>query len=241
MATSYQVSDIYNLVCEALCEPYRDGLANGLELGIFTEQEFLDLFAVVLLDFLNKTGISKTIFTQQVTFNTSQYVSPPDIIDLQACFVAGIYIDHATLPELDDWIYGWKTMMGQPEYWHEDGLPVKTIELALTPNYTGSSYTIPVGPSYQPPFGEYDVFCTPTNGNLTMVGTTGLLTDTFALDDVIPVVPDSLCYGLFYGIMAEVFTNNSECRDEQRAAWCMARYQESVSLAAAVGGQPFYE
>lgn len=242
MATTFTVANVYDQICEVLCEPRRAGTCPGLQLGIVTQQDFLDLFGVVLADFLNKTGLSLYVFTQAINYNQSQYMSPNDMNSITACFVAGIYIDHATNEILDDWVYGWQTKMGQPEYWHEDGLPVKTIELALNPNYSGTpvDLPLPIDPEDQPPYGTYGTFCTPSDGNLTMVGSAGIDDATFVLADIIPLVPDSFCYALSYGVLAELFSGNAECKDEQRAMYCNARYQESIKLAAAVGGQMFY-
>lgn len=74
--------------------------------------------------------------------------------------------------------------------------------------------------------------------NLTVVGPQGLPSITYTLDSVIPAtIPDSFVPGISYGVLARIFSGDSEARDLQRAAYCHARYQEFYSAGAAVSGQ----
>lgn len=76
------------------------------------------------------------------------------------------------------------------------------------------------------------------DGNLTMVGTQGLPSIAYTLDSVIPAtIPTSFVPGISYGVLARIFSGDSEARDLQRAAYCQARYQEWISAGAAVAGQ----
>lgn len=309
MATTTTVNDIYSVVCDCLLEP----LPTGLSLGIVTEQDFLNLFSLTIQDFIGRSGLVWSIFTQALSFGVSQYQQPNDLNDVKVCFVAGQYIDHSTLADLDDWIYDWQGKVGTPEFWHSDGLAPKTVELALTPNYNGASYALanPADPTLQPPFGVYGLFNGATqgyytgtlgvtgtaatlivgfgqpfdtawnnyypapnivlsgtpwpiqtvidsthltlavapgdggysfsvnignDGNLSMIGPTGLNKITFVLGDVIPVIPDSFCFYLAYGILARIFSTDGEAKDIQRAYYCQSRYTEGCSAAAAVSG-----
>lgn len=305
MATVFTVQDCYQTVCWVLLED------TGLALGIVTQANFLTLFADVLLDFVNRTGLVWEIFTQQLNFNQSPYLFPPQINEVKEAFVGGVQLDHTSLPDLDAWLYNWRAFMDIPQYWHEDGLPPKTIELAANPNYTGAGYLMPVDITAQPPYGVFGVFnaappivssgtvdtsgtavtwtsgdifntgwgayypvlniviagviwpisavagttgltlaisagtqsgaaysvTVPQDGNLTVVGTKGLVTNVFALDDVIPVVPDSFCPALAYGILARIFSQDGEAKDLQRAQYAQARYSEYANAGAAVAGQ----
>ena len=310
MAQYTTTTDVYNLVADCLLEPYASGLYPGLSLGIVTLQEFLTLFGVVLEDFVNRTGLQWSIFTQQVNFNQSTYQFPEAINEPKVAFVGGQYVDHATLYDLDDWEYGWQGKMGVPDYWYSDGLPPKTIGVAANPNYSGASYTIPVGPSAPPPYGVNGLFngATPgqysgilvvsgttgtwgsgalfdlnwnnyyplptmtlngtvyhlasvnsttgvtfvetpasqsyfwqvnvgNDGNLSIVGTTGLASITYTLGQLIPCVPDSFCFYLAYGVLARIFSTDGEAKDLQRSYYCNARYLEGISAAAAVSGE----
>lgn len=375
MANYTLVQDIYNTVCECLLEPYQSGAYPGLSLGVVTEQDFLDLFSIVIQDFVLRTALPWSIFTQQVNFNQPTYQQPNDLNEVKVCFVDGQYIDHSTQHDLDDWLYGWQTQTGTPTFWHQDGLPQKTMELALNPNYTGAAYAagsrgvvntngtavalsggnvfnttywtgqpitisgvqysiasvtdqnnlvlttsagaqtgaqyfVPMDPSLQPPYGIYGLFngASPgqytgtatisgttltyssgslfdlnwnnysppptislsgtsypiqsvvsstslllalppggstwswtvnvgTDGNLTMVGSTGLDSITFSLGQIIPVVPDDACFYLAYGILARLWSQDGENKDLQRSYYALARYNEGVSALSAISGE----
>jgi hypothetical protein len=308
---------------------------------------------VVLSDFVQKTGMVMNIFTQLVKIGVSAYLVPQDIVRPETCFVAGAYIDHSTLQDLDDSVYGWRRYIGQPTAWHDDGLPTKTLELVPAPNYTGASYPIPVESSsattnkvttlsgtltlgtagvaqdifslinsagwdggsflvqfqvdtyspgtiyfgdlnvslssygyslvpgattsygpfqanstflsslylvgsatgcvlhYEiqelglapaplpgpPPYGVYWQI-NPADYNLTMVGAQGLTTNVFTdLNALIPVIPDSFCFYLGYGVLAMIFSTDGEAKDTQRAAYCNSRYQEGVNLGTQISGK----
>jgi len=230
MATYTTVQDIYQTVCWVLMED------NGLELGIVTEQQFLDTFAAVFLEFVQKTGITSEIFTQQINAGQSQYMAPPDMVYLQHCFYGGVILSRETLEELDNETYNWRLKSGTPTKYHEDGLPIKTVELVPTPNYTGTAYTIPVGPDAQPPFGVYGVF-NPGDSNLTMVGSQSITYNTFTLGQLIPVIPDSACLYLGYGVLQTLFSTDGEAKDTQRAQYAAARWNEGLNIFQTVSGQ----
>lgn len=142
MATTYTVADTYSLVCDVLLEPYDPTLGpSGLILGIVTLDSFLALFADVCEDFVNRAGLQWTIYTQQLILGTAQYPIPQALNQATLAFVGGVYVEHSTLADLDDWQYDWQGMTGTPEYWHQDGLPPKTIEVAPNPDYQGANYS----------------------------------------------------------------------------------------------------
>jgi len=292
MASYTTVNDIYQIVCWTLLED------TGLSLGLVSQQQFLDLFSVVLFDFINKTGLVWEIFTQQILLGQSQYTAPPEMNQIKHCFVGGTWINHLSLQDLDSWAYGWKSLNDAPLFWHEDGLPPKTVELAPNPNYTGTPYSasvvsttasttsgnptitvtsatgiglgqsvlgsgipsgtivlllngnlitlsqnvtatasnVPVTFQSVPPVGVYGQF-NPADGNITMVGPQGPTTNLFTTASTIPIVPDALCYGIAYGVMARIFSMDGEVKDEMKAAYCQARYIETVNIAAAISGQ----
>jgi hypothetical protein len=240
MATVTTVGDIYNTVCSVLLEDWDYGASPGLSLGIVTQQNFLDYFGVVLADFIQKTGLVQNMFTQQVQFGVMAYTVPEDISRPEVCFVGGFYIDQSTLQELDDSVYGWRTQRGVPANWHADGLPVKTIELSPAPNYNGAPYSDPdptITPVPPPPYGVYWQL-NPADQNLTMIGIQTLTTNVFSdLAAVIPIVPDSFCHYLGYGVMAMIFSTDGEAKDSQRAAYCSSRYTEGVNLGTALSGR----
>lgn len=310
MATAYTTTDTYNIVCDELLEPYNSGAAPGLSLGIVTLQNFLDLFGVVIEDFVNRTGLVWEIFTQQIQSGVPTYSLPEVVNEPKVAFVGGQYADHSTLADMDDWLYSWQSASGTPQFWYMDGLPPETVGVALPPNYDGAGYSIPSDPSAVPPFGVYGLFNGSTtglysgtlnvsgtaatvltgafdpnwnnyypppsitiagvaypiqsvtdpsdlilaitagvqsgaswsvsignDGNLTVTGPKGLSSITYTLGQVIPVVPDSFCPALAYGILARIFSTDGEAKDLQRSYYCNARYLEYCNAAAAISGE----
>ncbi len=76
------------------------------------------------------------------------------------------------------------------------------------------------------------------DGNLTMVGEKGLPSITYTLNSVIPdTIPDSFVPGISYGVLARIFSGDSEARDLQRAAYAQARFLEFCNAGAAIAGQ----
>jgi hypothetical protein len=54
-------------------------------------------------------------------------------------------------------------------------------------------------------------------------------------------VPDSFSHYLVYGVLEQVFSADSECRDLQRAAYCRARWLEAMSLADSIAREELLE
>ncbi len=76
------------------------------------------------------------------------------------------------------------------------------------------------------------------DGNLTMVGPKGLPSITYTLDSEIPdTIPNSFVPGIAYGILARIFSGDSEARDLQRAAYCQARYLEYCGVGGSISGE----
>lgn len=74
----------------------------------------------------------------------------------------------------------------------------------------------------------------PSTANLTMLGTIKPLQKSFALTDLIEIVPDSFFPYLKYGVLAKVFSMDGEVKDVLRARYCNARFQEGINIAQAV-------
>ena len=153
MATYTTVQNVYSTVCDVLLEPFVGGIAPGLSLGIITQAQFLQIFGTVLIDFLNRTSLTWEIATQQLMFGTTQYLYPTQISTIEQVFIDGVDIEHSTLQDLDSWNYRWRNARGVPEFYHQDGLAPKLMEVAVAPNYTGAGYAIIPG---NPP--AYNIF-----------------------------------------------------------------------------------
>ncbi len=228
---STTVNQVYQIVCRTLLEP------NGFVLGVFSEARFLDALAVVLLDWAQRTGLTKHIYTEMISAGVSEYIVPDAIMEPQLCFVGGKLIEKTTDAELNQNHFEWKRQWDVPRQWHEDSLAPKRIELYPIPNYNGTN--IPGG---QPPYGKYvdgsgnpDFF--PSERNLTIVGPAAPSKNTWALGDTLDAIEDCFVHYLAYGILAQIFSADGETKDVARGHYARARYEEGVSLAKALAAE----
>src|ERR1019366_458277 len=94
------VQDILDVVSTVLLEPSNGGTGPGLSLGDLTTASFLEIVSQVIEEFVLRTGLNYTIFTQQINFGTASYMTPNLMNDAKVCFVSGTYVDHSTLQDL---------------------------------------------------------------------------------------------------------------------------------------------
>jgi hypothetical protein len=239
-----KVSDVYSVVTYDLLED------ENLVLGILTFQQFIDMLNQTTLDFLTATGIIKAVYTQSIFAGVSQYSIPDEILRTDDAFLAGYYLPQSTQMGLNNSIRNWRRVQGIPSAWHEDGLPIKTIELAVVPNYNGLYIPGPNEPD--PPhaaYGSWWVPAYPSGGGaavvtspqatraLTIVGPEAP-TAVANLDDAIPLIPDDICLAYIpFGVLYRIFSADSEERDLARADFCAAEYAEGVNLMKAITGE----
>lgn len=88
---SVSVASLYSKFCYDLLE---DG---GLALGIVTQQEFLDMLGLVLMDFLQRTGMLRKVYTQQIVGTVSVYSILESNPELYQVFVNGVIVDQSEL------------------------------------------------------------------------------------------------------------------------------------------------
>jgi|SRR5579872_833583 len=213
------VNDIYLYVAGKLMEP------TGFQTGTYSAAQFLLIFADVLLDFLDRTMISKMIVTQTTQFGISQYAYPDRQLKIEHCFIAGKYLYRKTMQELDDADIRWRTRLDYPRGFHEDGLPIKTFELSPAPNWQGTAY--PTDPNLNNiPAQTGDWFV--TDRNITTVGAQRAAQASFALTDPVPLVPNSAFQTLCWGCLARILGDDSENRDQQRQIYSDAMYKAGV-------------
>ncbi len=232
-----KVQSVYYRVCTRFLEPV------GLQSGIFTLNDFLNHFTTVIEDFMERTGCIKIIMTGAVHFFISVYQVPDQISHADNMFISGRLLRRTSLEDLDNGIYQWSKKSGIPVSYHEDGLPIKKIEVYPKPNYEGQA--IPTqGPGViQPP--ETDDYMIvgkfhPTWRDFTLVGSQVPLDSDFhvkavwTLDDDIGDLPDSAIPYLAWGVLGKMYGDDSEAKDEQRAKYCVSRYEEGVSIFRAI-------
>lgn len=131
------VQAVYDRVCSVLLEPY------GLETGIYTEAQFLlDVWEVVG-DFLQRTGMIRSLINMEVTSGTSSVGYPDYAMDIQEASYDDRLIRRESGLSLDNLQRQWRTeTSSRPERWHEDRLPVKTVQLQGIPTRSGYSVTM---------------------------------------------------------------------------------------------------
>jgi hypothetical protein len=206
------------------------------------------MFNLTMIDFLKRSGIVRRVFTQTIVAGIGQYVVPDDIMLIEECYVAGRWIGRETQATLNASLRNWRRKQDIPQYFYEDGLPLKTMGLAPVPNYDGAYIIGPNEPD--PPHAVYDAFsavCALPTGNtllsaqahrgLTIIGPRKPAA-VAALTDPIPLIADDWALAfLGFGVLERIFSGDNELADKQRAAYCAAQYLEGVNLGQAISGE----
>ena len=240
MATA---QDVYDALCYDVLE---DG---GLVLGILTLSQFFDLLNLSLLDFFTRGELFRRIYTQSIMAGQAVYSVPDDILTVSDVFVGGKWIPRATQAELNNKLRDWRRKPGPPQYFYEDGLPIKSIGLAPTPDQ--NSETI-IGVDFpDAPFAIYDSFSATVSTisgpvlqnpaqhrGLSIVGVQGSFTTVSALTDPLPLIPDefSLAY-LIFSIEERIYSSDSELKNQQAALYCQAQWKECLGVCEAINSR----
>ena len=253
---------LYGLYRQCAAILLEDG---GFQLGLLTDSEFYTIANEVVMDFLSKTQIIKKIFNVHIVVGVDTYTKPDQLGEIDEALAGQTHINRTSGFYLDNSDPLWPTQFNQSQYFKEDEVTVKQIQLSPMPNVEGEltytydqGYGVPAStsgavdfdiqanpstPGYGvfaealgnpyleatgPGYGVYaDMVC--STGNLTMIGKVIPTDPTY-----IQIIPASFqCY-LKYGILSRIFSTNSELKDEQKAAYCQARYAEGVNLAGAI-------
>lgn len=289
------VSDVYQVVCNRILEP------GGLQLGVLTVDQFLLYFADVLTEFLRDTAISKVLVTQAINFSVGQYLIPERMLRVDNAFTSARFIPKTTADSLDNTSFQWRRKIGPVKVWHDDGLPMQTVELSPAPNWQGALYQTNSTPPAQyidqttpgayfgvvntfgaavswvsgPAFNytdatwqgktititaldytiqsvtdatnliitasagiqnganyviTYPVAIPAADRNLTTYGPQTQSQLSFVLTDTIPLVPATAVIYLGWGILAKIYSDNSELKDAQKQQYSAARFTEGINL-----------
>jgi hypothetical protein len=211
--TSTLVSDVYEQVCDALLE---DG---GLQLGILSDDGFLDIFASVYTQFCALGGLSKRAAIVRAIAGQQSYVYPDWMAQ-----VTDVEYDLRGLRESDSQgvemsRYGFEFgLRRDPETWVRDQMEVKHIKVFPAPRASG-------------PVGENAA------RNFRLWGTEIPDVSALSLESPIGLVPNSLTPYLKWGTLERIHLINGELRDTAKAAYCLARWNEGLNLCRAVTGQ----
>ncbi len=218
---SVTVQELYDVCTTVLLEDL------GFVLGVFSEQQFLDVLAVVLLDFAQRAALGKTIFTEMISAGVAVYTVPDTLMKPELAFIGGKLIEKVTEADLTTGHFEWRKQWGPPRQWHEDNLNPKKIELFPKPDFNGANI-----PGDVPPIGTFGDFF-PIQHNLSLVGPASPSKTAWTLADTLDpsIVPDQFLSAIVYGILEQVFSTEAELKDDQRALYCRTRYGEYVALA----------
>lgn len=278
MATLW--NDVYLQVCEALLE------SGGLQLGIFTPDEFQVLGVEILTDFLDKTSIIKKIFNVVMSFSVPVYSKSGLLGDLVLLLANQTHLYESSGFYIDNTNPGWHNFADAnqfPDRYRQDELAPRSVELYPTPNVQGNQISAVGGVggygviasttlavdfdlalSYQTPLGGYGVISgisggnpyveagnpgygmmshmVPSTSNLCMLGSALPFNQTkIFLTNYVELLPDSFVPYLKYGILARIYSTDSEVKDMQKAAYCQARYAEGVNLGSAMMSDEYTE
>lgn len=134
-----QWSEIYDTVCEILLEP------SGLQLGLLTDAQFLQIAGEILTEFLALTGIVKKIFNMPAQVGIPTYSEPSQLGELECVNVGQSYCYRTSGYFLDNNDPNWASFNGSPEDWREDELSPQTLQIVPAPNVIGDQVVIPAG------------------------------------------------------------------------------------------------
>lgn len=126
------VRDVYSRVTSVLLEP------DQLTTGAYTDAQFLlDLWQVTG-DFAQRTGMVRSLVNLPVTAATASVGYPDYAMDVQEVFFDDRFLRRESGFSLDNLERQWRTRTAPyPERWHEDRLPIKTIQVQPIPTRDG--------------------------------------------------------------------------------------------------------
>jgi hypothetical protein len=131
------VRDVYDRVTAVLLEP------SGLTLELYTDDQFLEDVWQVVGDFVQRTGMFRSLINLVVTSGTASVGYPDYAMDVQECFLDDRFLRRESGLSLDNLQRQWRTATSnRPERWHEDRLPVKTVQLQPIPSHAGYTVTM---------------------------------------------------------------------------------------------------
>lgn len=210
---STKVADVYAEVCDALLE---DG---GLQLGILTEANFLEILVSVYLQFCALSGINKRATNIRAIAGQQTYTYPDWMTQ-----VTDVEYDQRGLQETDSQSvelsrYGFEYgTRREPECWIRDLLGVKQIKIFPAPRTSGAALDTPVR-------------------NLRVWGVEIPLDDEINMDSELDLVPNMLTPYLKWGCLERIHLIDGELRDANKAMYCRARWTEGLNLCRAITGQ----
>lgn len=192
------IREIYSQVCSALLEP------GALQLGIWSDQEFLDAYRDVAVDWLQRTGTCKKFAAVVQEFGVGQYTFPDFAMELQHLFSDEKALFHGDVDDLDAAIHDWIGQVRTPQQWRDDQLPMKTAEVFPAPAASGNEVLTP------DPNGYFGTLASVTAGDMTITAQTNPVVipffGTISRSDGTTYLESA---GPFYGTLANVIESKT--------------------------------
>jgi hypothetical protein len=223
------LADIYELLCHDLCEP------GGVQLGLVTSSQLLQFANEAIMEMLREGGIVSIIHTQQIEHGVQGYPVPSLIMRVDDVYAAGVLLDRSSARDTDNTRPGWRVDLGIPRSWSQDQGSTDEVRLAPAPNYNGDPFIY-----------QWNDWAVTVDGvvelphvhrGLTMVGL-GKPDLVTAWTDAIPLLPEEIALAyLEFGILERVFRSDNEMRDDQKALYCRAQFEEGIALLKSITGE----
>jgi hypothetical protein len=190
--------------------------ATNLFSTMFTRQQFIDALDLAQRQFLRDTSCILTRATQAATPGVSRYALPQNWIhtrrmayQLQTAGSPSKALVRTDAFELDHQAMDWQQNLATPTVYNESDLPTLTVEIVKAPSDAG---TMQLDYTAQP---------------VTLDGTGIKLT-----------VPDECETAVLMNALFQLFSQDGEAHDPQRAQYCWERYELSVQLTQLLMGGP---
>jgi hypothetical protein len=242
-----------------------------------TDAQFLSYYAEVMLDFLQQSGIIKTLTVVIQKFGIEEYGTPNSFGGPDHVISRGQSLFQSSESDMANASREWRSQVKQPRAWRQDKGNMRRISVFPLPSLSGNEVAVtggvgmfgtiaavPVqtdvnitslglmygtissdqGPVALIPSGLFfgtiaAMRC--SKSNITAIGDASLFNTNPGLDTQIEWLPPSFALYVGYGILAKIFSMEGECKDDTRARYARARYDEGIALGQTIMAEAMAE
>lgn len=133
------VLDIYNSVCSILLE------RGGLQLGLVTNNQFLSYYTEIMLDFLQQSGLAKTIAVLIQQDGIEEYDLPDLVGEPEHVISQGQSLGRSDESDMANASHEWRGRVGYPRTWRQDKGSMKKLSLSPIPALAGNAANVTGG------------------------------------------------------------------------------------------------
>lgn len=175
---------------------------NTFPSGLWTRAEMYNYINWAIGDFLNDTGIMMIDGTVVVVIGNRDYSRPATAGDIDRVSYNGKRLRRISAFDLASKDPAWRNKSGDPQFYHEDGISISSIQLDKLPTRAGT----------------LRIFADLLHTDITDVGDALVLPDTWE-----PYIR--------WEVLSFALQKDGESQDLKRADWAHKKYQFGVSLA----------